>query len=192
MRAFFSLISQFVPLIVTFVLAGASYWLAAQSEIDLFGLSKKADSTTIDSYINQFNLQSKDFKNNTVSMLQGQRAEHHPANDTWVISTPRIQRVQADGGLLTGQADQALYMPKNDRIDLNQNVRIHSVSGGVPTDIETAHLEIDQSKNTVSTRFPVKGTRPGQTFTANGVVMNQTTGEIETQGNTNIRIEAKP
>uniref|UniRef100_UPI00258B3A62 LPS export ABC transporter periplasmic protein LptC n=1 Tax=Limnobacter sp. TaxID=2003368 RepID=UPI00258B3A62 len=106
MRAFFSFISQFVPLIVTFVLAGASYWLASQSEIDLFGTSKKADSTTIDSYINQFNLQSNDFKNNTVSMLQGQRAEHHPANDTWVISTPRIQRVQADGGLLTGQADQ--------------------------------------------------------------------------------------
>lgn len=192
MRAFFSLISQFVPLIVTFVLAGASYWLAAQSEIDLFGTSKKADSATIDSYIKQFNLQSKDFKNDTVSMLQGQSAEHHPANDTWVIKTPRIERVQANGGRMTGQADQALYMPQTDRIDLNQNVRIHSVSEGVPTDIETAHLEIDQAKNTVSTRFPVKGSRPGQTFTANGVIMNQTTGEIETQGNTNIRIEAKP
>jgi len=43
--AFFNLLSQFIPLLLTFALAATSYWFAIQSELSLFSASGKATIT---------------------------------------------------------------------------------------------------------------------------------------------------
>ncbi|HEX4916457.1 MAG TPA: LPS export ABC transporter periplasmic protein LptC [Limnobacter sp.] len=191
-QAFFGILSQYIPLLLTFALAGSSYWFAVQSEMSLFRLSGKADPNTADSYLRNFTVQSHNLKENKYSVVRSESAEHTPAGDVWDISKPDLEQFEPGNVVLKGEAEEGTYLMQEDRIILSKNVRVNSTDNGLTTVMQSEHIVIDNPANTVSTNQQVQVVRGRQRFEAQGATLNNDTGELRAQGSIKFRIEAKP
>ena len=190
LNALFSLLSQFVPLIITFLLAGASYWIAVQGELDLFGLNSPNANLQTDYYIQNFHVQSQDLRTQKLSMLQGEQAKHLTKDDSWIIEQPIVQQFQATGSKMTASAQTAHYLLDKDTVTLWRNVKVSSTQQGTTTELLTDQLQIDNINGTVSSASNVIVNRPGQSISSRGILLDQRTGEIKSQGRIKMKLEA--
>jgi LPS export ABC transporter protein LptC len=189
--AFFNLISQFIPLLLTFVLAAASYWFAIQSELSLFNASGKSDPTNSDYYLRNFSVQSHDLTENKYSIIRSKSAEHIPQGNVWNITAPELEQFESGSGMLKGNAQKGVYLLDTDEIFLRNNVVVTNQNEGVLTTMKSEEIRIDNITNEISTDKNVLVIRPGQRFEAKGATLNNDTGELTAQGAVKFRIEAK-
>ncbi|HEX4879841.1 MAG TPA: LPS export ABC transporter periplasmic protein LptC [Limnobacter sp.] len=190
-RAFFGLLSQFIPLLLTFALAATSYWFAIQSEMNLFRLSGKANPEAADSYLRNFTVQSHNIKEDKYSIVRSKSAEHTPAGDVWNITKPDLEQFEPGDSTLKAEAAQGRYQMKEDRIILSQQVVVNNNSSGVVTVMRSEEIVIDNPANTISTDKKVEVNRGRQRFEAQGATLNNDTGELRAKGSIKFRIEAK-
>ncbi|HEX4844041.1 MAG TPA: LPS export ABC transporter periplasmic protein LptC [Limnobacter sp.] len=191
-QAFFGVLSQYIPLLLTFALAGSSYWFAVQSEMNLFKLSGKADPNAADSYLRNFTVQSHDLQENKYSIVRSASAAHTPAGDVWNITEPDLEQFAPGNVVLKGEANEGIYLMEEDRVILSKNVVVNSTDSGLITVMQSEKIVIDNPANTVSTDQHVQVSRGRQRFEAQGASLNNTTGELRAQGSVKFRIEAKP
>ncbi|WP_341710234.1 LPS export ABC transporter periplasmic protein LptC [Limnobacter sp.] len=189
--AFFNLISQFIPLLLTFALAATSYWFAIQSELSLFNASGKSDPTSSDYYLRNFSVQSHDLTENKYSIIRSSAAEHIPQGNVWNITEPELEQFESGNGMIKGNAKKGVYLLDTDEIFLRDNVVVSSQNEGLLTTMKSEEIRIDNITNEISTDKNVLVTRPGQRFEAQGATLNNDTGELTAQGSVKFRIEAK-
>ncbi|WP_394673425.1 LPS export ABC transporter periplasmic protein LptC [Limnobacter sp.] len=189
--AFFNLISQFIPLLLTFALAATSYWFAIQSELSLFSVSGKNDPTSSDYYLRNFSVQSHDLAENKYSIIRSKSAEHIPQGNVWNITEPELEQFEAGNGMVNGNARKGVYLLDTDEIYLREDVVVTSQDEGLVTTMKSEEIRIDNITNEISTDKNVLVTRPGQRFEAQGATLNNDTGELIAQGSVKFRIEAK-
>lgn len=189
--AFFNLISQFIPLLLTFLLAAASYWLAIQAELDLFKASGKADPTSSDYYLRNFSVQSHNLAENKYSIIRSQSAEHIPQGNVWNITEPELEQFEPNEVMVKANANKGVYLLDTDEIFLQENVVVDSRNEGLLTTMTSEEIRIDNITNEISTDKKVQVVRPGQRFEAQGATLNNDTGELTAQGSIKFRIEAK-
>lgn len=189
--AFFNLISQFIPLLLTFALAATSYWFAIQSELSLFNASGKSDPTSSDYYLRNFSVQSHDLTENKYSIIRSSAAEHIPQGNVWNITEPELEQFESGNGMIKGTAKKGVYLLDTDEIFLRDNVVVTSQNEGLLTTMKSEEIRIDNITNEISTDKNVLVTRPGQRFEAQGATLNNDTGELTAQGSVKFRIEAK-
>ncbi|MGV3468762.1 LPS export ABC transporter periplasmic protein LptC [Limnobacter sp.] len=189
--AFFNLISQFIPLLLTFALAATSYWFAIQSELSLFNASGKSDPTSSDYYLRNFSVQSHDLTENKYSIIRSSAAEHIPQGNVWNITEPELEQFESGNGMIKGNAKKGVYLLDTDEIFLRDNVVVTSQNEGLLTTMKSEEIRIDNITNEISTDKNVLVTRPGQRFEAQGATLNNDTGELTAQGSVKFRIEAK-
>ena len=189
--AFFNLISQFIPLLLTFALAATSYWFAIQSELSLFNASGKSDPTSSDYYLRNFSVQSHDLTENKYSIIRSSAAEHIPQGNVWNITEPELEQFESGNGMVKGNAQKGVYLLDTDEIFLRDNVVVTSQNEGLLTTMKSEEIRIDNITNEISTDKNVLVTRPGQRFEAQGATLNNDTGELTAQGSIKFRIEAK-
>ena len=190
-NAFFNLISQFIPLLLTFLLAAASYWLAIQAELDLFKASGKADPTSSDYYLRNFSVQSHNLAENKYSIIRSKSAEHIPQGNVWNITEPELEQFEPNEILVKANARKGVYLLDTDEIFLQENVVVDSRNDGLLTKMTSEEIRIDNITNEISTDKKVLVVRPGQRFEAQGATLNNDTGELTAQGSIKFRIEAK-
>lgn len=188
--AFFNLISQFIPLLLTFVLAASSYWFAIQSELSLFSASGKSDPTSSDYYLRNFSVQSHDLGENKYSIIRSSAAEHIPQGNVWNITEPELEQFETGNGMVKGNARKGVYLLDTDEIFLRDNVVVTSQNDGLLTTMKSEEIRIDNITNEISTDKNVLVTRPGQRFEAQGATLNNDTGELTAQGSVKFRLEA--
>lgn len=188
--AFFNLISQFIPLLLTFVLAASSYWFAIQSELSLFSSSGKSDPTSSDYYLRNFSVQSHDLGENKYSIIRSSAAEHIPQGNVWNITEPELEQFETGNGMVKGNAQKGVYLLDTDEIFLRDNVVVTSQNEGLLTTMKSEEIRIDNITNEISTDKNVLVTRPGQRFEAQGATLNNDTGELTAQGSVKFRLEA--
>lgn len=191
LSAFFNLISQFIPLLLTFLLAAASYWLAIQAELDLFKASGKADPTSSDYYLRNFSVQSHNLAENKYSIIRSQSAEHIPQGNVWNITEPELEQFEPNDVMVKANAEKGIYLLDTDEIYLQENVIVNSRNKGMLTTMTSEEIKIDNITNEISTDKKVLVVRPGQRFEAQGATLNNDTGELTAQGSIKFRIEAK-
>jgi|TARA_Y100001951_G_scaffold105147_2_gene120258 LPS export ABC transporter protein LptC len=189
--AFFNLLSQFIPLLLTFALAATSYWFAIQSELSLFSASGKSDPTSSDYYLRNFSVQSHDLAENKYSIIRSKEAEHIPQGNVWNITEPELEQFESGNGMVKGNAQKGVYLLDTDEIFLRDNVVVTSQNEGLLTTMKSEEIRIDNITNEISTDKNVLVTRPGQRFEAQGATLNNDTGELTAQGSIKFRIEAK-
>lgn len=189
--AFFNLISQFIPLLLTFLLAAASYWLAIQAELDLFKASGKADPTSSDYYLRNFSVQSHNLVENKYSIIRSKSAEHIPQGNVWNIKEPELEQFEPNEVMVKANARKGVYLLDSDEIYLQENVVVDSRNDGLLTTMKSEEIRIDNISNQISTDKKVLVVRPGQRFEAQGATLNNDTGELTAQGSIKFRIEAK-
>lgn len=190
-NAFFNLISQFIPLLLTFLLAAASYWLAIQAELDLFKASGKADPTSSDYYLRNFSVQSHNLAENKYSIIRSKSAEHIPQGNVWNITEPELEQFEPNDVMVKANAEKGVYLLDTDEIYLQENVIVNSRNKGMLTTMTSEEIKIDNITNEISTDKKVLVVRPGQRFEAQGATLNNDTGELTAQGSIKFRIEAK-
>lgn len=189
--AFFNLISQFIPLLLTFMLAAASYWFAIQSELSLFSSRGKADPTTSDYYLRNFSVQNHDLVENKYSIIRSKSAEHIPQGNVWNLTQPELEQFEPNKVMVKSNADKGTYLLDTDEIFLQENVVINSRNDGLMTVMKSEEMRIDNIANEITTDKKVLVTRPGQKFEAQGATLNNDTGELKAQGSIKFRIEAQ-
>lgn len=189
--AFFILISQFIPLLLTFLLAAASYWLAIQAELDLFKASGKADPTVSDYYLRNFSVQSHDLAENKYSIIRSKSAEHIPQGNVWNITEPELEQFEPNQVMVKANANKGVYLLDTDEIFMQEDVVVNSRNEGLLTTMTSEEIRIDNITNEISTDKKVLVVRPGQRFEAQGATLNNDTGELKAQGSIKFRIEAK-
>lgn len=189
--AFFNLISQFIPLLLTFVLAAASYWFAIQSELSLFSPRGKSDPTTSDYYLRNFSVQSHDLTENKYSIIRSKSAEHIPQGNVWNLTQPELEQFEPDKVMVKSNAEKGAYLLDTDEIFLRENVVVNSRNDGLLTVMKSEEIRIDNITNEITTDKKVFVTRPGQKFEAQGATLNNDTGELKAQGSIKFRIEAQ-
>lgn len=189
--AFFNLISQFIPLLLTFLLAAASYWLAIQAELDLFKASGKADPTVSDYYLRNFSVQSHDLAENKYSIIRSKSAEHIPQGNVWNITEPELEQFEPNQVMVKANANKGVYLLDTDEIFMQEDVVVNSRNEGLLTTMTSEEIRIDNITNEISTDKKVLVVRPGQRFEAQGATLNNDTGELKAQGSIKFRIEAK-
>jgi LPS export ABC transporter protein LptC len=190
--AFFNLISQFIPLLLTFMLAAASYWFAIQSEIGLFNSQGKKDPTRSDYYLRNFSVQSHNLAEGKYSIIRSEYAEHIPQGNLWNITDPKMNQFEPAGVLVTANARKAEYLLDSDEVILREQVTVSSRNNGLMTKLNSEEVLINNATSEITARDKVLVTRPGQRFEAAGATLNNNTGELAAQGAIRFRIEAKP
>ncbi|RZS38717.1 LPS export ABC transporter protein LptC [Limnobacter thiooxidans] len=189
--AFFNLISQFIPLLLTFVLAAASYWFAIQSELSLFSARGKADPTVSDYYLRNFSVQSHDLAENKYSIIRSKSAEHIPQGNVWNLTKPELEQFEPNKVMVKSTASKGAYLLDTDEVFLREDVIVNSRNDGLMTVMKSEEIRIDNIANEISTDKKVLVTRPGQKFEAQGATLNNDTGELKAQGSIKFRIEAQ-
>lgn len=188
--AFFHVISQFIPLLLTFLLAAASYWFAIQSELSLFGASGESDPNSSDYYLRNFSVQSHDLTENKYSIMRSSSAEHIPRGNLWNLTKPKLEQFESNDAMLESNAKRGVYLLDTDEVFLEEDVVVNSRNNGVLTSIKSEEIRIDNITSEISTDKKVLVTRPGQRFEAQGATLNNDTGELTAQGSIKFRIEA--
>lgn len=189
--ALFNLISQFIPLLLTFTMAAASYWFAIQSELSLFNASGKADPTSSDYYLRNFSVQTHNLAENKYSIIRSKSAEHIPLGNVWNISEPELEQFEPGDVMVKGNARKGVYLLDTDEIFLREDVVVNSKNEGLLTTLTSEEMKIDNITNEISTDKNVLVVRPGQRFQAQGATLNNDTGELNAQGSVKFRLEAK-
>ncbi|MCQ8897441.1 LPS export ABC transporter periplasmic protein LptC [Limnobacter humi] len=191
-RSFAAVLSQFIPLLLTFLLAASSYWYAMQSELSLFSSQGKKDPTVADYYLRNFSVQSQDLVLNRYSHIRSKSAEHIPQGNLWNITRPNIEQFEPQGTTVQGQALEGVYELDSDQLTLRKQVSVLAERDGVTTQLRSDSLVMDNPKQMIRSRDQVTIDRPGQHMVASGVEFNNSTGELKSVGPVKIRIEAKP
>ena len=176
-------------MVITCVLASASYWLSLQSELNLFGTSTKNDPNTNDYYIENFRVQSHNIQENKFAMMRGEKAAHVPANNVWKIEKPMIEEFQPHEIITKAQGQTGLYQIDQDIMTLQDRVQIDSTKQGTRTLIDSEEIVIDTPKSQIRSNEKVSVKRPGQRFEANGFVLNNDTGILKTLGPVKLIVE---
>lgn len=189
--ALFNQLSQFIPLLLTFALAGASYWFAVQSELSLFSASGKSDPTVSDYYLRNFSVQNHNLVENRYSIIRSREAEHIPQGNVWNITAPELEQFEPNAIMVKANAKSGAYLLDTDEVHLREDVLVTSRNNGLLTTMKSEEIRINNQTNTVSTDKNVLVTRPGQRFEAKGATLNNNTGELTAQGSIKFRIEAK-
>ncbi|HEX4856215.1 MAG TPA: LPS export ABC transporter periplasmic protein LptC [Limnobacter sp.] len=190
--AFFNLVSQFIPLLLTFILAAASYWFAIQTELGLFNSQGKKDPTRSDYYLRNFSVQSHNLAEGKYSIIRSRSAEHIPQGNVWNITNPQLDQFEPAGVLVKADARRAEYLLDTDEVILREQVNVSSRNKGLLTTINSEEVRINNTTGEISTNQKVLVTRPGQRFEAQGAMLNNNTGELVAQGAIRFRIEARP
>jgi LPS export ABC transporter protein LptC len=188
LRDLFDTLSQFIPLLLTFVLAASSYWYATQSALESFGVQK--DPKQVDYYLRNFSVQNHDLKVQRYSIVHSPFAQHIPETNLWLITTPNVQEYNANNGLLMAQADRGVYAVDQDKLRLLNNVHMQSKKQGQQTNLRTEELTLDNPNSLVTSAKPVQIERPGQQFQAKGIEFNHNTGLLKTLGAVQFTLEA--
>lgn len=189
--AFFNVLSQFIPLLLTFLLAAASYWFAIQSEIDLFNSKGKIDPESSDYYLRNFTVQSHQLQDNKYSIIRSASADHIPKGNRWNIDNPELEQFEPGEVMVQGHAKTGIYELDTDLITLRDKVVVNSRKDGLLTEMQSEEMVVDNTKNLISTDKTVVVKRAGQRFEAQGATLNNNTGELRAQGSVKLRIEAK-
>ncbi|HEY1057373.1 MAG TPA: LPS export ABC transporter periplasmic protein LptC [Limnobacter sp.] len=191
-RSFAGVLSQFIPLLLTFLLAASSYWYAMQTELSLFNTHGQKDPTVADYYLRNFTVQTQDLALDRYSHIRSKSAEHIPQGNVWNITRPNIEQFEPKGTTVQGQALEGIYELDTDQLTLRNQVAVQAERDGVTTYLKSNSLVMDNPKQMIRSRDQVTIDRPGQHMVANGVEFNNNTGELKSVGPVKIRIEAKP
>lgn len=185
-------ISQFTPLLLTVILASSSYWLALQSELNLFGQKNQLPSGVPDYYFTEFKSEEIRLNNNQTLILSGIKAEHFPESDSLVIERPKaVQKLESNiRSEITARS--GVYQIEDDQLTLTGQVMVSRVTPETTTQIRTEQLVADGNRNTLISETMTQVEQPGRAYRTDSFEYDNQTGEFSATGRVNLKLEPSP
>lgn len=184
-------VSQFAPLLITFLLAASSYWVALQSERGFFGDQGSIDPKKVDYFMEDFRSEEHQVARGYHSLLTGIRAEHIPENDVLFITNPVAQRYQEAEIQLRMKSSKAEYEVSKDVLHMEKDAHLERLKQGEKTTLNSDKVTAEFEKNKVYSNLDTTVVTPGRTAKMKGFELDTVSGDLQSKGHTSIRIEAK-
>ncbi|MDH4396020.1 MAG: LPS export ABC transporter periplasmic protein LptC [Limnobacter sp.] len=191
LRNLASFVSQFAPLLITFLLAASSYWVALQSERGFFGDQGSIDPKKVDYFMEDFRSEEHQVARGYYSLLTGVRAEHIPENDVLFITNPVAQRYQESEVQLHMRSGKAEYEVSNDILHMEKDAHLDRLKQGAKTTLNSDKVTAEFEKNKVYSNLDTTVITPGRAAKMKGFELDTVSGDLQSKGHTSIRIEAK-
>ncbi len=189
-RNLVAFVSQFAPLLITFLLAATSYWVALQSERGFFGDQGSVDPKKVDYFIENFRSEEHQVARGYHSVLTGIRAEHIPENDVLFITNPVAQRYQDTGIELHMRSGKAEYEVSKDILHMEKDAEMSRLKQGEKTTLNSDKVTAEFEKNKVHSSLDTTVITPGRIAKMKGFELDTVSGDLQSKGHTSIRIEA--
>ncbi len=133
-----------VPLLLTALLAGGSYWLAWLTGLQGWSDAPKGSQTTPDYFIENFTLKRVSLQDTKRSELHGKRIEHIPNLDTVTVTSPRFDNELSGGPHLQAWSDTGTYSNQTGQLLMTANVQVRrEPPTGEVTVVKTQRLDMD-------------------------------------------------
>ena len=187
-----NVLSQFTPLLITVILASSSYWLALQSELNLFNQENQLPSGIPDYYFTEFRSEEVRLDKKQLLVLSGNKAEHFPENDELVIESPEAVKLLESDITSKISAQSGIYQTKNDQLTLRGQVLASRITRQGTTNIHTEQLLADGLNNILSSQTQTTVDQPGRSYTTESFEYNNQTGEFKASGKVNLLLEPRP
>lgn len=189
LKGLFSFLSQFTPAFLTLVLAGASYWLALQSELNLLGQSSELDPDLPDYYFQNFRSEEKSLKSGQTLVLSGQKAQHIPAQQALIIQQPVAIRFMDPNLKTILSANTGSYQLEKDLVSLSGNAKVIRFAGQSKTTIETEQLSADNKGGLIYSDSMSTVRQPGRFYQSDSFSYNSNSGELNAKGQVKLKLE---
>jgi LPS export ABC transporter protein LptC len=117
-------LSNSMPLLLTVVLAGSSYWLAWLSSLENWSDTPKGNRNTPDYFVEDFIWKRLLDNGNRRTQLNGQRIEHIPYNDLLQLNQPRLVSVSNQDATLIATSEKGSYNNLTGMLIMSNDVNV--------------------------------------------------------------------
>lgn len=179
---------RLMPLLLMALVAGSTFWLVQVNTPREQTDAERQKRHVPDYYMDRFTATELAEDGTTKMRFTGERMVHYEDDQTYEVTRPAMRAYEPDRPPVTGYANVGRMNADGSVIDLYGDARIVRVQGADPSkDPEltatSSYFQILINDDIVKTDKPVKLTRGPSVMTANGLVFNNVTREIDLLGN---------
>lgn len=189
LKGFFDTLTQFIPVLLTLLLAAASYWLALQAETQLFRQNDALKASSPDYFFKNFKSEYTRPGHLEALKLSGDKAEHFPRTETLVIQNPVAKQIIQPDIVTKLSANRGNFFIETEQLILTQNVHVKRKHNRQITTIETEQLQLDSIHSIINSNTKATIKQPGRTYTSQRFQYNNKSGEFKATNNVALEIE---
>ncbi|KAA0178718.1 LPS export ABC transporter periplasmic protein LptC [Cupriavidus cauae] len=179
---------RLMPLLLMALVAGSTFWLVQINTPRQVSDTERQKRHVPDYWMERFTATELAEDGSTKMRFTGERMIHYEDDQTYEVTRPAMRAYEPDRPPVTGTADLGKMNADASVIDLFGNAHIVRVQGADPSQdpqmsATSSYFQILINDDIVKTDKPVKLTRGPSVMTANGLVFNNVTREVNLLGN---------
>ena len=179
------LLVAFLPVLLMFLLALASWWLVKNSPKPVAPVEDRPARTEPDYEMTGFALERFGADGRMLLRIEGERLRHFPATDRIEIEGARIRAIAPDGRITLATASRALAAGDGSEVQLLGGAEVDSVDArGVSLTMDGEFLHLFLAAEKLRSHLPVQVRHGSTVLTAAGLDYDHATQRLDLKGPT--------
>ena len=182
------LVMRLLPLLLMAIVAGSTFWLVQINSPHEAASKTQVKRHAPDYYMERFSTTELAEDGNTKIRFTGVKMVHFEDDQTYEVTTPAMRNYEPSRPPVTANAERGVMNAEGSIIDLYGNAFIVRQAG---TDVSkdprmtaaSQYFQLLVNDDIVKTDKPVELTRGQSVMTANGLIFNNVTREVQLLGN---------
>lgn len=188
MPSMYRLVLRLMPLLLMALVAGSTFWLVQVNSPREASTAPQARKHEPDYYMTRFSATDLAEDGSTKVRFTGDKMIHFADDQTYEVTRPAMRAYQPGRPPVTGHADLGRMNAEATVIDLFGNAHIVRGQGADPSKEPqmtalSQYFRVLINDDVVKTDKPVQLTRGPSVMTANGLIFNNVTREVQLLGN---------
>lgn len=182
------IVMRLLPLLLMAFVAGSTFWLVQINSPQESKTALNVKKHEPDYFMDRFSATELAQDGSTKVRFTGDKMIHFEDDQTYEVTRPAMRAYQPDRPPVTAHADTGRMNAEGSVIDLYNNGFIMRQQGADPAKdpqmtAASNYFQLLINDDIVKTDKPVKLTRGPSVMTANGLIFNNVTREVQLQGN---------
>jgi len=179
------LLGAFLPVLLMFLLALASWWLVKNSPKPVAPVEDRPPRTEPDYEMSDFALERFGADGRMLLRIEGDRLRHFPVTDRIEIEGARIRAIAPDGRITLAVASRALAAGDGSELQLLGGAEVNSVDArGVSLNMGGEFLHLFLAAEKLRSHLPVRVRHGSTELTAAGLDYDHATQRLDLKGPT--------
>jgi lipopolysaccharide export system protein LptC len=177
-------LTSLLPLLAMAVLAGITYWLLQITATPPAAVAPAPKTHTPDYFADNFSITMLDRTGATQYRINAATMVHYEDDDNTHVTDPAIRAFTASQPEVTSTAKRGIINADGSIVDLYDDARVKRAPGdGDPAmEADSEHFRFFVNDDIVQTKNPVKLQRGQSVMTADGMIYNNVTRQMQLLG----------
>ncbi len=181
-------VMRLLPLLLMAIVAGSTFWLVQVNSPKEGAGAKRVKKHEPDYFMDRFSATELAADGSTKLRFTGDKMIHFDDDQTYEVTRPAMRAYQPDRPPVTTHADLGRTNAEGSVIDLYGNALVVRQQGADPAKdprmtAASQYFQLLVNEDIVKTDKPVELTRGPSVMTANGLIFNNVTREVQLLGN---------